>query len=319
MINDFKIKNIRWIVACAICVLVIGVAVLIISKEPAYDKTYALNDKGYILKNGLYQVWPVLEGMLKEVQVVKLSDEEIKELFRDKKLAVLGDSISTYEGWIPEGYAGFFPMEGEVYDVDATWWKMLIDETDMQFCANSSSAGSTCVGDSLSLDNPKYACSNYRIDALIGNGGVYPDIIIVYMGTNDFLSGAPLGENDGTQIVYEGIVDNFSDAYNLILDKLEAEYPDAQVFCCTLTQIGDWGVKKPFETFVNSRNLTAQDYNRQIELIADKRSFGVIDLSNCGITEDNMFKYVTDGVHLNPEGMKLVKDAAKKALVSSVY
>lgn len=319
MINDSKIKNIRWIVICAVCVLAVGFAVLKSSGKPAYYMVNALDDEVYMLKNGTHPMHMRLEEMLREVQIIKLSDEEIKDLFEGRQLAVLGDSISTYEGWIPKGYGEFFPMEGEVYNVDETWWKMLIDETGMQFCANSSSAGSTCAGDSLSKDNPKYACSNYRIDALIGNGGVYPDIIIVYMGTNDLLISVPLGENDGTQPVDEGIVETFSDAYTLILDKLESQYPGAQVFCCTLTQIGDWGITQPFETFVNSLNLDARDYSRQIETIAGNRGIDVIDLINCGITPDNMPQYVTDGVHLNPEGMKLVKDAVKYTVAESFY
>ena len=35
----------------------------------------------------------------------------------------------------------------------------------------------------------------------------------------------------------------------------------------------------------------------------------MIDLQNCGITMENMEQYVTDGVHMNPEGMELVYKA----------
>lgn len=234
-----------------------------------------------------------------------------------KTVSILGDSISTYEGWVPDGYVDFFPMNGEVDNVDDTWWKPFIDDAGLQFCANSSSSGSTCVGDSLSADDPKYACSSYRIDDLVGKGGIYPDIIIVYLGTNDLLTGVPLGENDGTEPVEEGLIETFSDAYSLILDKLESQYPGARIFCCTLAQIGDWGEKQPFVEFVNGLGLTAEDYSRRIELIAGNRGFDVIDLINCGITADNMQEYVTDGVHLNPEGMKLVRNAVEEAVMAA--
>lgn len=336
MINDFKRKNVRLIVICLACVLA-ALLVYVICRANGLFKTDAADTEDTQMNADLDS--ELQEDMVSEdgtalnqendaildkqtadeSTVVELSQEEAAEMFKDKTVSILGDSISTYEGWIPDGHVDFFPIYGELTDIDETWWKMLIDDLGMQFCANSSSAGSTCVGDSLSIDDPKFACSNYRIDELIGKGGVYPDIIIVYMGTNDLLTDVVLGENDGTQPVEEGDVETFSDAYTLILDKLESQYPGAQIFCCTLTQIGDWGDDKPFKTFVSRHDHTSEDYSRQIELIAESRGFGVIDLFNCGIVEDNMSRYTTDGVHLNPEGMKLVYAVAKEALIASVY
>ena len=323
MINERKIKNIQLIVHI-ICILVAIITVFCVvsyKKDPPEQSAEAMLD---------YQE-PMMQGLRVDLDII-LQDEqcagfkswllkgvalkEVRAQFGGKKLSILGDSISTYNGWIPDGYAQFYPIDGVVENVNETWWKMFMDDTGMQFCANSSSAGSTCVGDSLSADDPKFACSNYRIDDLVGKKGDYPDIIIVYMGTNDLLIGTPIGENDGTQSVEEGTIETFSDAYSLILDKLVSQYPGAQILCCTLTQVGDWGVTKMFEPFVNNLNLTAKDYSRQIEIIADNKGFDVIDLYNCGITADNMHKYVIDGVHLNTKGMEQVRDAAEEAIIA---
>lgn len=324
MDNERKLKNIQ-IIVHIVCVLVVVVTVVCIILRKGDPPVLSV-------ETGMDYQEPMSQGLsvdvysfLKDEKYADLKSKllredalrEVRVRFSGKKLSILGDSISTYYGWIPDGYAQFFPMEGDVGNVNQTWWKMLMDDTGMQFCANSSCAGSTCVGDSLSDDDPKFACSNYRIDDLIGKGGDYPDIIIVYMGTNDLLMGIPLGENDGTQSVEEGIIETFSDAYSLILDKLMSQYPGAQIFCCTLTQIGDWGVNKPFEIYVNSLGLTSKDYSRQIEIIAGNKGFDIIDLHNCGIIEDNMPGVVTDGVHLNTEGMKLVRDAVEEAVISS--
>lgn len=233
-----------------------------------------------------------------------------------RKLSVLGDSISTFETWIPEGYNCFYPENGELTSVEQTWWKMVLNDMEMELCANASSAGSTCVGDSLSTDNSKYGCSDFRMADLMGKSGEYPDIIIVYMGTNDFLVSIPLGDNDGMQYVEEGNIENFNDAYSLILDKLAANYPVADIFCCNLVPIGDWGTKREFEMMVNGQGLTSEDYSRRIEVIAAAKGCPVIDLQRCGITIDNMPQYVTDGVHLNPDGMELVRDAVEKALLT---
>ena len=48
-----------------------------------------------------------------------------------KKLSILGDSISTFDGWIPEGYSCFFPMNGDVAEVEQTWWQMVLKDTEI--------------------------------------------------------------------------------------------------------------------------------------------------------------------------------------------
>lgn len=240
------------------------------------------------------------------------AEEEIT--FEGLGLSILGDSISTYDGYIPEGFAVFYPLGGEVTDVSQTWWMRLLEDTGMELCSNDSSSGSTCVGDSLSLDDPKYGCSGYRISLIAGKQGKMPDVIIVYMGTNDLLIGVPLGDNDGTKLVDEGMVENFSDAYTLILDGLESNYPAAQIYCCTLAPVGDWGTDSPFVIFTNYLGLTAEDYSKQIQVIADNRGIPVIDLYHCGIEIDNLHEMTTDGVHMTPAGMECVERAVLSSM-----
>ncbi|MDE7187506.1 MAG: hypothetical protein K2O13_08385, partial [Lachnospiraceae bacterium] len=177
---------------------------------------------------------------------------EEERTVKEMKLSILGDSISTYEGWIPEGNSVFYPHNGAVQDVSQTWWKIVLDETGFVLCTNGSSSGSTCIGDSRAAD-VKAGCSDLRISQLSGADGEAPDIIIVYMGTNDMIESAQIGDNDGLKPVEEGPVDNFSDAYTLTLDKLKAQYPSAQIYCCTLPPLGNWGTDQPFVTFVNGQ------------------------------------------------------------------
>ncbi|MBD5448592.1 MAG: SGNH/GDSL hydrolase family protein [Lachnospiraceae bacterium] len=229
-------------------------------------------------------------------------------------ISILGDSISTYDGWIPEGFNVFYPIDGELTDVSQTWWKSLIDDTGMELCANNSSSGSTCSGDSLSIDDPMFGCSDGRLSFLVGSQGRLPDVIVIYMGTNDLLKGVPIGDNDGTKLVEEGNVENFSDAYCLMLDKLASYYPTAQIFCCTLAPVGDWGKDVPFVTFQNHLGLTAEDYSNQIRVIADSKGASVIDLYHCGITIDNLAEMTTDGTHPTRSGMECVKEKVLVAL-----
>lgn len=231
------------------------------------------------------------------------------------KLSILGDSISTFKGWIPEGNLVFYPENGTVKDVAQTWWKIVLDELGLTLCANGSSSGSASFGYSQEAD-PMYGCSDHRISQLAGADGEAPDIIIVYMGTNDVLMSAAIGDNDGLQAVGEGLVGSLSDGYTMILDKIKRRYPQAQVYCCTLLPVGDWGTTEaqPFVPFVNGQNVTSEAYSERIRLIAGNRGLPIIDLEKCGITIDNMAEMTADGVHPTAEGMRLIADTVKKCL-----
>lgn len=230
------------------------------------------------------------------------------------KLSIFGDSISTFDEWIPEGYYDFFPMNGNVADVEQTWWKMVLNDTGMRLCVNGSSSGSICAGYSPGADTPQEGCSEFRINGLADANGSSPDIIIVYMGTNDFLNDIPIGDNDGTRVVEEGNVENFSDAYCLILDKMHARYPAARIFCCNLLPVGD--IWNGCVLITNGQGLGSDAYSRQIETIASAKGYSVIDLEHCGVTIENLAQYTGDGVHPNPEGMKLIRDAVEAVLTN---
>ena len=301
-------KKINKMLLCGLlsaCMVLSGCA----SKEPDAENTaQEIPDT----ENAAQEIPDAKEETVEETLQQKESEEQT-EPTPQKTLSIMGDSISTFVEWIPEEYYVFYPMNGEVQSVDQTWWKMVLDDMDMALCANASSSGSTCIGDSTGTDNPQHGCSDFRIAGLMGKDGAYPDIIIVYMGTNDFLDSVPLGSNDGTQYVEEGEIDNFSDAYSLMLDKLQMNYPGADIFCCNLPLIGGWSDEGISEAKVR-QGMTSEEYGRQIEIIAAAKGCTVIDLAHCGLTLDNMDQYVADGVHFNPDGMKLIRDAVETAL-----
>ena len=123
-----------------------------------------------------------------------------------------------------------------------------------------------------------------------------------------------LGDNDGTGAVAAGEIDMFSDAYTLMLDKLQANYPSARIYCCTLLQVGDHGTKTPYVEFVNGEQLTAADYSEVITRIAGNRGLSVIDLYNCGVTIENLDEMTSDGVHPTAAGMRQIAAAVRKTL-----
>lgn len=228
--------------------------------------------------------------------------------------SVLGDSISTYQGYNPVGYYAFFPENGEVAEVEDTWWQRVADDLELTLYANGSSSGATVAGDSTGAENPQCGCNELRTNDLSGPEGACPDRIVIFLGTNDMLKAIPLGDNDGTGLVDEGEVATFSDAYTLMLDKVQANYPLAEIYCCTLLPVGDYGTETPYVEFVNSAQLTSADYGEVIVQIAESRGLPVIDLSDCGITIENLPEMTSDGVHPTVEGMRCIAEAVKETL-----
>lgn len=155
------------------------------------------------------------------------------------KVSVLGDSYSTFEGWIPEGYIAWYkpvPKPGrptDVTDVEQTWWKKLIEESGYELEVNDSYSGATVC-------NTGYSGADYsdrsfvnRTDRL-GN----PDIILVFGGTNDAWANSPLGD-----YVWSGWTDrqlySYRPAAAKMLDSLQTLHPDAEIVVIINDDIND--------------------------------------------------------------------------------
>ena len=77
----------------------------------------------------------------KLVEIVKAHEESIndaaKNPFKDKWVSILGDSISTYNGWVPAGNSYYYPKD-DVNDVKKTWWHILLKKLGAKLCVNES-------------------------------------------------------------------------------------------------------------------------------------------------------------------------------------
>lgn len=111
------------------------------------------------------------------------------------KVSILGDSYSTFEGWVPEGYDIWYrtvPPKGrdtDVTKVEQTWWKKYIDQKGYILEANNSFSGATVCN--TGYDGNDYSAKSFvNRTGLLGN----PDLIFVFGGTNDSWAGSPLGE-----------------------------------------------------------------------------------------------------------------------------
>lgn len=107
-----------------------------------------------------------------------------------RMVSVLGDSISTYEGYNPRGYAVYYDREKQykngmnsVYD---TWWAKVNQRLRAYLCVNNSYSGSRVTGTGFPA-----ACCEDRL-AYLRTDTYSPDIILIYMGFNDFGNGVKI-------------------------------------------------------------------------------------------------------------------------------
>lgn len=169
-----------------------------------------------------------------------------------KKVSILGDSYSTFEGYIPKGFISWYkkvPKKGrptDVTEVEQTWWDIFLKEHGYVLEKNNSYSGST-------ICNTGYAGNDYsdrsfisRVDQL-GN----PDLILVYGGTNDSWAESPLGD-----FVYENWTKkqlySFRPAVAFMLSELKRLYPNAEI-----------------KVMINGLDITKQEIISSLQEISD--------------------------------------------------
>lgn len=243
------------------------------------------------------------------------------------KISFLGDSITTFKGYLAsddenydgENYDYWYPA-GDVTSVNDTWWKKLCDNNNMIIVNNASWSDSECQGNNSS-NSARAGFSDRRILDL-SKDGVTPDIIICYIGVNDWGHGKELGIFDYKSDLPEGKdnIANFSDAYVLMLNKITKMYKKSKIFCCTLLNTG----YQTYDTYaptpgtypsINRNGVALYDFNETIKKICN--SFGVyyIDMNKCGMNFNNFDEYsIGDKLHPNKKMMTLMSEFVKNQL-----
>ena len=151
--------------------------------------------------------------------------------YKDKYFSILGDSVSTLDCFSePQGaafYVGGAKENAGVYWPEDTWWGKVIAALGGKLLVNNSFSGSTVIRHP-SYEIESYGCSDARTAAL-SKDGILPDVIFVYLGTNDWGMCARVNENEGVA----GDLAIFKVAYKVMLEKLKKNYPAAEIICIT--------------------------------------------------------------------------------------
>ena len=181
------------------------------------------------------------------------ADKEVPKVSpipRGAGFSIMGDSISTLGGFIPSRWRCHYEGEVSIPGVDrkqATWWGQVIQHFGGHLVANSSFSGSTVEGFGFPA-----GCSAARAEGLIGIEGEKPQIVLVFMGINDYGWGSARNQVMGNSAsrsanpqdlggqepvlltVDNAAIQRFKSAYATMLGNIRTVAPNAQIWCLTL-------------------------------------------------------------------------------------
>jgi uncharacterized repeat protein (TIGR02543 family) len=230
----------------------------------------------------------------KEARDITLFAKWDEATLQNAYLGILGDSISTYKGYIPNGFV-HFPYyassdDGGMITLEQTWWRITQQTLGCRLGINNSYSG-TCVmneyGYTTSAENISRLQHSTRFDNLP------PDIMIIYMGNNDALV-----QNLNTA--------NFEKSYRNMLNNLYTLYPNIQLFLGTLSYEKYFVGKDYYEEHV----LVTAEVNRIIQSLASEYNLPIIDFA----TAYSDSSYLFDTIHPNVLGMKALANVAIDAI-----
>ncbi|MBQ9199531.1 MAG: hypothetical protein IJ141_05080 [Lachnospiraceae bacterium] len=219
-------------------------------------------------------------------------------------VSIIGDSISTYEGYNPDGYAVYYDnymqRKNKLYSVYDTWWAKVNQALSAYLCVNNSYSGSKVTGVGFPSASSQERISNLHVGELI------PDIILIYIGTNDFGNGIKIYENDYN--FHQKDNTTFYNAYMNMVQGIRNNYPKAKIVCGTLMRskiidAPEWGFPECFG------GIKLEEYNMAIRKICIKTDCCLADLSYLNLRYETL-----DGTHPTILGHQTIANAWIEAL-----
>lgn len=231
-----------------------------------------------------------------------------------RRISILGDSISTFEGCNPDGFAVYYEGErrratGVVHATD-TWWAQVMVALDAMPWRVAAYSGSMVEGAGFPAAN-----SAERIAALARDGEA-PDVVIAFIGINDYGWGSAMAQAAGRGNAVPECLDlatieprvpglagtdaaeRFGAAYEAMLTRIRDAYPQAEVWCCTLCP--GRVVGSEHSTFAyNLRGVPFDCYNDAIRAAAAHTGCHVADVAALGYDYEAL-----DGTHPTKRGMR---------------
>ena len=248
-----------------------------------------VNKTGYKFIGWDKDIIPVVEDVVYQAKFKKI--ETSNPTLNGKIVSILGDSISTFyaprsemNSYYSAENTFYYPTySASIKTVDLTWWYKLIKNNNMKLGINNSWSGYCAYGSSSSA-----GVSDDRINTIDDNGA--PDIVIIYLGTNDCASGYT--------------TDKFGSAIRQIITKVQ-KLCGADVFVTTLGYTAYTGSKY--------KESTRLSYNQEIRKIVSEYKCGLIPLDDYIVDTSYSF-YLGDNLHYNAKGAELLSKIYEKSI-----
>ena len=145
------------------------------------------------------------------------------------RVSILGDSYSTFQGYIPEGNASWYntpvdTLKTDVENVAQTWWWQVISQSGCLIERNDSYSGAT-IGyhgyNDADFSDRAFVTRLPRLGS--------PDVIFIFGGTNDDWSGAEQGEYQYDNFTHDDLF-AYRPALANLLQQAKLRYPNVKIF-----------------------------------------------------------------------------------------
>ena len=151
------------------------------------------------------------------------------------RVGILGDSISTYKGYIPQTNTPYYPKPEKVPDitcVEETWWHQLCSRMGWEMQVNDSFSGATVCKAVRPTHTQSAAFVNRMKESLCNRGtdDTKFDVIFIFGGTNDDWLDRDIGKvkfGDWSDQDLFSIIP----AYCYLLDYVTKQHPAARIVC----------------------------------------------------------------------------------------
>ena len=204
------------------------------------------------------------------------------QIKRTPKISILGDSYSTFEGYMATDTNAIWYFKPEnpnvqknndVRKVEETWWYQVIQRVEGKLELNNSFSGSTVCFSGYKKDTcPRVPVAGLEEFADYSNRSFVnrtnklgePDIILICAATNDAWCGAPVGDyyygNQTKEQLY-----TFRPAMAKMIADLQTNYPKARLLFILNTDLRE-EISESIHTILNHYNvpcLDLQDIDKQ--------------------------------------------------------
>lgn len=154
-------------------------------------------------------------------------------------VSILGDSYSTFEGYIPLGNAVWYdtrpnPKKTDVSDVKHTWWWQFISRGGYILGVNDSYSGATVSY--TGYNGADYSDRSF-ITRLPRLGS--PDILLIFGATNDSWAGVKVGEYSYAEPLSGPQLYEFRPAMARLLSEAVNRYPGTEIYFIINSELRD--------------------------------------------------------------------------------